>query len=114
MRLKRRELITAAASGGLVLPGLARLAMAAPGVRMFASVEQLRPVYDHIIVGASSAGCVLAHRLDRGGRRVLAIEAGGPATLAAIAHPPDLPGACCTVRAGHTHDNRSAAGKITG
>ena len=91
MRLKRRELIIAAASGGLALPGLARLAIAAPGVRMFASVEQLRPAYDHVIVGAGSAGCVLAHRLGRGGRCVLVIEAGGPATLAAIANPPDWP-----------------------
>src|SRR4051794_20514389 len=91
MRLKRRELITAAAGGRLALPGLARLAIAAPGVRMFASVEQLRPAYDHIIVGAGSAGCVLAHRLGQGGRCVLVIEAGGPATLAAIANPPDWP-----------------------
>jgi choline dehydrogenase-like flavoprotein len=89
--LDRRDVLAAALGSGVALAGLARFAMAAPGVGIAVSPEQLRPAYDYVIVGAGSAGCVLAHRLSRAGRRVLLIEAGGPAKLAAIAEPPDWP-----------------------
>jgi choline dehydrogenase-like flavoprotein len=89
-RLGRREAL--ATSAGVALPGLARGTAAAPGLGIAVSPEQLRPNYDYVIVGAGSAGCVLAHRLGQAGRRVLLIEAGGPASLPAIADPPDWPG----------------------
>ncbi len=89
--LDRREALTAALGWGLTLSSLAKAATTGPGPKVLVSSEQLRPAYDYAIVGAGSAGCVLAYRLGRAGRRVLLIEAGGPATLPAIADPPKWP-----------------------
>ena len=71
--------------------GLPRTTTAASGVRILASPDQLRPAYDFVIVGAGSAGCALAYRLGSAGRRVLIIEAGGPAKLPAVEDPPQWP-----------------------
>lgn len=89
--LKRREALGAAMAGGIALAGLSSSANAASGVRTLTSPEQLRATYDHVIVGAGSAGCVLAHRLGQAGRRVLLIEAGGRADLPSVAAPPAWP-----------------------
>jgi len=80
-----------AIGSGLVLSGLAGAAGAASGVRVLESVEQVRPVYDMVVVGAGSAGCVVAHRLGRAGRRVLLIEAGARTSLPAVPDPPAWP-----------------------
>ena len=89
--IHRRKALAAAVAGGLTSLGLPRSGRAASGARTLASPEQLRPVYDYVIVGAGSAGCVLAYRLGSAGRRVLIIEAGGPANLPAVENPPQWP-----------------------
>jgi choline dehydrogenase len=47
----------------------------------------MSPEFDHIVVGAGSAGCVIARRLVDAGRRVALIEAGGPDGNPAIHDP---------------------------
>merc|ERR1719427_1807695 len=46
--------------------------------------------YDYIVVGAGSAGCVVAGRLAEAGHHVLLVEAGGPAP--SLAHIPGFVG----------------------
>jgi len=47
----------------------------------------IRSEFDHVIVGAGSAGCVIARRLVDAGRTVALIEAGGPDANPAIHDP---------------------------
>jgi DNA-binding transcriptional LysR family regulator len=65
-------------------------------------VPPTHPSFDHVIVGAGSAGCLLADRLSAAGRTVAVVEAGGrgpaplpshPAGYARILTHPPLPGA---------------------
>src|SRR6476660_2935653 len=90
-QVNRRQALAGSVAGGLTLSGMTWHALAQTSIRVIHSLDGLARAYDYVIVGAGSAGCVLAHRLGRGGRRVLLIEAGGPATLPAISVPPDWP-----------------------
>ena len=88
--IDRRQAISSIA-GGLTFSGASWRAWAQTGIRVISSPDDLKRTYDYVIVGAGSAGCVVAHRLGQAGRSVLIIEAGAPATLPAISVPPDWP-----------------------
>jgi choline dehydrogenase-like flavoprotein len=89
-QVNRRQAMGSIAAG-LTSSGAVWNALAQAGIRVVHSPDDLSLTYDYLIVGAGSAGCVLAHRLAQASRSVLLIEAGGPATLPAIFIPPDWP-----------------------
>jgi choline dehydrogenase-like flavoprotein len=75
--------------------------------------------YDHIIVGAGSAGCTLAHRLTEDADvRVLLVAAGGwdkdPMLGIPLAAPPRHPGARRVARSGENLQDAHPGECLTG
>jgi len=80
------SMIGAAGIGSLLGPLAADTAFAAGDVQI-ANRAGLRPSYDYIIVGAGSAGSVLAGELSKTGAEVLLVEDGGQDNAPTISNP---------------------------
>jgi choline dehydrogenase len=88
-RLPRQDLHAVASAAGLadtLHAGHVDQALAAAEVQA-ANRAALRASYDYIVVGAGTAGCVVAAELSASGAQVLLLESGGEDAAATILNP---------------------------
>src|SRR5262249_42721178 len=79
-RIDRRTFIRSLVAAGITAAAARDMAEHAAQAQANQATQRanLRNEYDYVIVGAGSAGCVMAHRLSENGRfSVLVIEGGG-------------------------------------
>ena len=79
-RIDRRAFVRGLIAAGLTAAAARDMAehAASAQANQAARLADLKSEYDYVIVGAGSAGCVMAHRLSQDGRfSVLVIEGGG-------------------------------------